>query len=77
MRVEHGQFRVAHLLVVNEHDPPHERREPDGRVLVRVILSDNYRVRDRKKPAELKKKKDIIMSNAQTIRRVRLVAWVN
>lgn len=71
--VEHGQLRVAHLLVVHEDDPPHERREPDGRVLVRVVLSDNYRVRDRKKPGNFETKN--ITGDTQT-KRIRMDEWM-
>ncbi len=45
LAVEHGQLLVAH-----EDDPPHEGREPDGRVLVGVVFSDHDRMRDREKP---------------------------
>lgn len=78
MGVEHGQLWVAHLLVVHEHDPPHESREPDGRVLVRVVLSDDYRVRDRKKPADLKERKKTSSSGMHKQYFVsEMVAWVN
>lgn len=45
--VEHGK-----LLVADEDHPPHERREPDGRVLVGVVLSDHDRVWHREKPGK-------------------------
>lgn len=45
--VEHGELLVAH-----EDHPPHERREPDGRVLVGVVFSNHDRVWHREKPGK-------------------------